>query len=146
MVSRQEKYTARLNHDQPTEPFLSAEQAWFWFIAAQAAKEDGARFTAGQAVSPRPCEPIDILKIVDRLYRNRCLLIDHVHVLRHYGRRMSPPDWRRQKEARAARLWLEAMDKMEPVMIGKKIVIERPPRHSLWHESALLYERMPEHA
>ena len=69
--------------DPKTIPFDSAEEAWFWFIAAQEARNDGARFAAGQAMFPRPCEPIDILKALDCLYRNRRLLRDHLLVLRH---------------------------------------------------------------
>ena len=38
-------------------PFESAEEAWFWFIAAQQAKCDGARFMSGAGDVPRPCEP-----------------------------------------------------------------------------------------
>ncbi|MCB9963712.1 MAG: hypothetical protein H6855_06505 [Rhodospirillales bacterium] len=122
------------------ELFDNAESAWFWFLTAQRAKEDGARFTAGQAETPRPCEPIDILKTVDRLYRHRRLLMDHILVLRHYGRRMCPPDWRRPKEVQASRLWNEAMDRIEVVLIDKGIVAPRPPRHSNWFENMTIYE------
>ena len=42
-------------------PFESAQEAWFWFMAAQDAKNDGAKFVAGAGLYKRPCEPIDIL-------------------------------------------------------------------------------------
>lgn len=103
-------------------PFTSAEEAWFWFIAAQSARNDGARFSAGAALFPRPCEPADILKILDRLYRHRRLLREHLLVLRHYGRRHLAPDPRRVKEARAWKIWREAMMRIEPVFIRKGIV------------------------
>ncbi len=122
-----------------TVPFESAEEAWFWFIAAQEAKESGARFVAGSGLFPRPCEPIDILKTVDQLYRKRRLLRDHVLVLRHYGRRHMSPDPRRIKEARAHVIWEEALERIEEVLISKKIVRNdiRTPRQG-WHNDALI--------
>lgn len=105
-----------------TEPFDSVEEAWFWFIAAQGARNDGARFIAGAGLVPRPCEPIDILKTLDRLYRQRRLLRDHLLVLRHYGRRNMPPDSRRIKEARAHHLWVEALERLEAPLQKKGIV------------------------
>lgn len=79
-------------------PFDSVEEVWFWFIAAQQARNEGAKFVAGLGAMQRPCEPIDILKIIDQLYRKRCLKREHFLVLRHYGRRHMAPDPRRIKE------------------------------------------------
>jgi hypothetical protein len=103
-------------------PFENAEEAWFWFIAAQEARNDGARFSAGLGMLPRPCEPLDILKVVDGLYRHRRLLRDHVLVLRHYGRRRLPPDERRVKELRAHTLWHEALERIGAVLERKGII------------------------
>jgi hypothetical protein len=105
-----------------TTPFATAEEAWFWFIQAQAARIDGARFARGQGLIPRPCEPLDILRTLDGLYRTRRLLMDHLLVLRHYGRRLMPPDQRRVKEMRAFTLWREAFLRLEPVLVRKGIV------------------------
>ncbi len=102
--------------------FDTVEEAWFWFVAAQKARSEGARIVAGQGVAQRPCEPIDIMKIVDGLYRQRRLTRDHLLVLRHYGMRMMPPDQRRVKEKRSYYLWVEALDRMEPIMERKGIV------------------------
>lgn len=134
-----DKYAPRRQPEIKTTRFESAEEAWFWFIQAQAARNDGARFAAGQGLVPRPCEPIDILRILDRLYRQRHLLRDHILVLRHYGRRNLPPDPRRVKEIRAHDLWLEALERMELVMIRKGIVrpIFRAP-HESWIEGAMI--------
>ena len=109
--------------DAEAKPFDSAEGAWFWFIQAQAARDEGARITAGQGLYNRPCEPMDILKVVERLYRHRRLIMDHLLVLRHYGRRMMAPDPRRVREARAAKLWNEAMERIEEVLVRKQIVV-----------------------
>ena len=103
-------------------PFDSVEDAWFWFIAAQEAKNDGARVVAGQGHAVRPCEPLDILKVLDRLYRQRLLMRDHLLVLRHYGQRHMAPDPRRSREARASTLWEEAMMRLEVVLERKGIV------------------------
>ncbi len=110
-------------------PFTSAEETWFWFISAQQARQDGARFVAGQGLLPRPCEPVDILRIVDRLYRQRRLLRDHLLVLRHYGCRHLPPDRRRMREMRAHKIWVEALARMESVLVHKGIVVR--PHFSL---------------
>lgn len=124
-------------------PFHTAEEAWFWFIQANQARLDGARYKSGEGSVARPCEPIDILRILDRLYRTRRLMMDHLRVLRYYGiRQMAPEKWRRS-EMRAATLWAEGMRALEPVLIAKKIM--REPFHgtvvSMWAEA----QRMREH-
>lgn len=103
-------------------PFSSAEEAWFWFVAAQKARSEGARIKAGQSLYPRPCEPSDIMKIINRLYMTRCLIMDHFKVLRHYGEHQYAPDVRHVKEQRAHTLWKEALAKIEPILIRKGIV------------------------
>lgn len=118
------KYSPKVVTESNTVPFETAEDAWFWFILAQQARNDGARYTAGLSLTPRPCEPTDILKILDGLYRKRRLLRDHLLVLRHYGRRQMRPDPRRVKEALADKLWREAMECIEPILIRKGIVRE----------------------
>lgn len=124
-----EPYTHKPVSSVDTTPFDSAEEAWFWFIQAQAARDDGARFSAGAGSIQRPCEPIDILKVVDRLYRQRRLLMDHLLVLRHYGRRLMAPDVRRVKEARAHKLWSEALERMTPLFERKGIIQALPDWH-----------------
>lgn len=103
-------------------PFHDAEAAWFWFIEAWTARQEGARVVAGAGAVIRPCEPIDIFAVLERLHRNRRLLRDHLLVLRHYGRRLSPPDARRPKEMRAYKLWREALDVLTPVFERKGII------------------------
>ena len=106
-------------------PFDSAEEAWFWFINAQDAKNDGAKYVAGAGLYKRPCEPVEILNVLDRLYRKRRLQRDHLLVLRHYGRRHIAPDRYRAQEVRAYHLWKEAMGRIEDVLIAKGIVARR---------------------
>ncbi len=125
-MARQTDYSSHYGYQnkemEHVVPFDNVEEAWFWFVAAQGAREDGARFVSGIGTVSRPCEPVDVLKILDELYRKRRLLRDHLLVLRHYGRRIMPPDARRVKEKRAAFLWQQAMERLEPVMQRKGIV------------------------
>ncbi len=93
-------YTPKHQGITNAQPFETVEDAWFWFIQAQQARIDGARIAAGVGVVPRPCEPIDILQALDGIYRNRKVTMEHMLVLRHFGRRMLPPDPRRAKEIR----------------------------------------------
>lgn len=131
MASREKFYPRTLTTIAAAEPFISAEEAWFWFIQSQSARNDGARFASGIGKTPRPCEPIDILKILDHLCRQRRLFRDHLLVLRHYGRRLMAPDPRRIKEARAHGLWCEALDRLESAFVRKGIV-----REHLFHQIA----------
>lgn len=117
-----------------TQPFQSAEETWFWFIAAQEARNDGSRFVAGKGLAIRPCEPLDILRVVDRLYRQRRLMRDHLLVLRYYGRRHMPPDRRRIKEMRAHKIWSEAMERMQVAFERKGIVVLADPKSWLDNE------------
>lgn len=138
-----ERYTPKNQPEIKTTPFSSAEEAWLWFIQAQEARNDGARFTAGASLTSRPCEPTDILKCVERLYRNRRLVMDHLLVLRHYGKRQLPPDARRVKEARAYTLWQEALGRLEPVLENKGIVqmpFLMPRPGPLWATNAIVFE------
>lgn len=109
--------------DIKTTPFESAEEAWFWFILAQQARAEGARIAAGSSHIVRPCEPLDILNILSRLHRNRRLIRDHLLVLRHYGRRQSPPDPKYIREMRAHTIWTEALERLEAAFVSRGIVV-----------------------
>ena len=121
-MSRQTQHAPKYQSDIEGVPFNSAEEAWFWFVSAQMARADGARIAAGVSLITRPCEPVDIFKAMERLYRSRRLLMDHILVLRHYGRRLMSPDPRRAKEIRAHKLWCEALERLEDVFVSKGIV------------------------
>ena len=49
-------------------PFATAEEAWFWTMAALIARRDGARIVANRGAVSRNCEPDDVVKCLDRLY------------------------------------------------------------------------------
>ena len=142
-MASDKRYFPIFSNEKAAVPFESAEEAWFWFITAQAARNEGARILAGQSLMPRPCEPMDILKVAERLYRNRCLIMDHFKVLRHYGRRQYAPDAARIKEARAHKLWKEAMSHLEPILIRKGIVRKAEGYgHKSWVNDVCIYEQV----
>jgi len=111
-----------MNGDEITL-FESAEEAWFWFMQANTARQSGARIQSNLGLYKRPCEPSDILKILERLRRHRQLDMNHFRVMRHYGDRMMAPDKYRANEMFAARIWGEAMDVLSEVLIAKDIVM-----------------------
>ena len=65
-----------------TQPFRSVDEAWFWTMAALRARRDGARYTANQGRVQRPCEPDDVVKCLDTLYRRRRIDLVHARILR----------------------------------------------------------------
>ena len=105
-----------------SESFTTTEEAWFWYIQCQTARDDGVRFTAGLATTDRPCEPDDIIREVQRLYRRQALKRCHVSVLERYGRRMSPPNPHGEDSPIEARLWEEALDRLATPLRQKGIV------------------------
>ncbi len=142
-MDKTDRYTPKKQPDIETTPFDYAEEAWFWFILAQEARNTDACISEGASLVTRPCEPDDILKVVERLYRNRRLLMDHVLVLRHYGKRQLPPDPCRIKEARASHVWKEALERIEPILLTKgivrpKVMFSTPG--SFWSHTAIIYE------
>ena len=120
------RYTPKPLPDRDCVPFASAEEAWFGFVQAHTAKLEGARIVAGASSVERPCEPLDIFRVMERLYRARRLLMDHIMVLRTYGQMQRPPDLRLHKEMLAYDLWHEALEKIEEVLVTKGIVVQRP--------------------
>lgn len=95
------------------EPFRSAEEAWFWTMAALTARRDGARVTAGKGAAMRPCDPDDVIKCLDRLYRQRRIELSHARIMRVWGERGLPPSPRHAPERGDFRLWREAMSRLE---------------------------------
>ena len=104
------------------EPFRSAEEAWFWTMAALIARHDGARIVAGAGLVQRPCEPDDVVKCLDRLYRQRRVDLQHARILRLWGERGQAPDPRAPRERGDWRLWREALNRLEWPLRVKGIV------------------------
>lgn len=105
-----------------TEPFASADEAWFWTMAALMARRDGARIVSGAGRVARPCEPDDMVKCLDRLYRQRRIDLQHARILRIWGERQQAPDAAAPRERGDWRLWREAMGRLEWPLRVKGIV------------------------
>jgi hypothetical protein len=105
-----------------SEAFHNAEEAWFWTMAALVARRDGARFTANSGLIARPCEPDDVVKCLDTLYRRRRIDLVHGRILRIWGERQVSPNPAYATERGDWRLWREALDRLEWPLRVKGIV------------------------
>ena len=112
------------------EPFQSAEEAWFWTMAALVARREGARVVAGAGLKQRPCEPDDVVKCLDRLYRQRRIELQHARILRLWGERGIAPDPRAPRERGDHRLWRESMRALDWPLRMKGIVAGPAPAES----------------
>jgi hypothetical protein len=104
------------------EPFRDAEEAWLWTMAALQARREGARYVANNGRTSRPCEPDDVLKCLDTLYRRRRIDLAHARILRIWGERQAPPDRGHARERGDWQLWREALDRLEWLLRMKGIV------------------------
>jgi len=103
-------------------PFRSAEEAWLWTMAALRARRDGARYTANRGLLSRPCEPDDVIRCLDALYRQRRIDLVHARILRVWGERQMPPNPAYATEQCDFRLWREALERLEWPLRTKGIV------------------------
>jgi hypothetical protein len=104
------------------QAFRDAEEAWLWTMAALVARREGARFTANQGVVRRPCEPDDVVKALDQLYRRRRIDLVHARILRIWGERGTAPNPSYASERCDWRLWREALERLEWPLRIKGIV------------------------
>ena len=105
-----------------TEAFRSVEEAWFWTMAALTARRDGARIVSGAGLVQRPCEPDDVVKCLDRLYRQRRIDLQHARILRIWGERRRRPIPAQPREGGDSRLWREAMARLDWPLRVKGII------------------------
>ena len=101
------------------QPFEDGEQAWLWTVGALRARDDGAR--SGRGSVPRPCDPDDVIRCLDQLYRRRRIDLAHARVLHLWGERQMAPDGASRQ---GAMLWREALDRLESLLRSKGIVAE----------------------
>ena len=102
------------------EPFRSAEQAWFWTMAALVARHEGRARSA--AAIRRNCEPDDVVKCLDTLYRRRRITLAHARILRLWGERQTAPDPAYAGERGDWQLWHEALGRLEWLLRMKGII------------------------
>jgi hypothetical protein len=102
------------------EPFRNAEEAWFWTMGVLIARREGS--VRSRPGIPRPCEPNDILRCLDVLYRSRRIDLIHARVLRIWGERQMVPPSSWQGGHGHAVLWREAMEQLEWALRFKGII------------------------
>jgi hypothetical protein len=106
----------------PVQPFSGAEEAWLWTMAALQARRDGARHSANQGLINRPCEPDDVVRCLDALYRRRRIDLAHARILRVWGERRTAPNPAFAAERYDFKLWREALLHLEWPLRVKGIV------------------------
>ena len=100
-------------------PFSTVEDAWFWTVGALRARHEGGRGDTSRVA--RPCDPDDVMRCVDRLYRDRGITSGHARVLGVWGEQQMPP-CQRQVGGSDTKLWREAMGRLDPMLRQKGIV------------------------
>jgi hypothetical protein len=70
----------------------------------------------------RPCEPDDVIKCLDTLYRQRRIDLLHARILRVWGERQAAPNPVYASEAADWRIWREAMERLTWPLRVKGIV------------------------
>ena len=70
----------------------------------------------------RPCDPDDVVKCLDQLYRHRRIDLVHARILRIWGERGMAPNPAYPLERCDWRLWREALDRLEWPLRVKGIV------------------------
>jgi len=118
--TRSPPLNASLAGRAPAEPFRSAEEAWYWTMGALAARRDGTRSSGPR--TERPCDPDDVLKCLDQLYRTRRIDLLHARILRIWGERRCAPNPAYARERCDWRIWHEAMERLEWKLRMKGIV------------------------
>ncbi len=102
------------------EPFRNSEQAWFWTMGALIARREASGGSGPRTV--RPCDPDDVVKCLDQLYRRRRIDLVHARILRIWGERGIAPNPAYPLERSDWRLWREALDRLEWPLRVKGIV------------------------
>ena len=104
------------------QPFNSAEEAWLWTMAALIARREGARYTASKGLTTRPCDPDDVVKCLDALFRQQRVTLAHARILRIWGERQIAPSSAVVAEHNDHRLWVEALERLEWPLKVKGII------------------------
>ncbi len=113
----------RRTHDSAdTQPFRTAEEAWLWTMAAILARRDGAGPAWRPEGPPRPCDPDDVIRCLDTLYRQRSIELLHARVLRIWGERQSSPRPDRPMQRSDWRLWHQALGQLEWALRARGVV------------------------
>lgn len=113
----------RRTHDlHEALPFRTAEEAWLWTMAALMARRDGAGVHWRPDGPLRPCDPDDIVRCLDILYRQRSIELVHARILRIWGERQAAPRGDRLQQSSDWRLWYQALGQLEWALRARGIV------------------------
>jgi hypothetical protein len=112
----------QVQHGPEVQPFRNAEDVWLWTMAALIARREGARYTANKGLVSRPCDPDDVVKCLDGLYRQHRIDLAHARILRIWGERQMAPSMAVAAERHDYRLWSEALERLEWPLRVKGIV------------------------
>ena len=113
----------RRHHADPEiRPFRSAEDAWLWTMAVLLARRDGAGLAWRPDGPARPCDPEDVIRCLDTLYRQRSIELLHVRILRIWGERQRPPRANRLSQHADWRLWHQTLGQLEWTLRARGVV------------------------
>lgn len=105
--------------------FRDAQEAWFWTMAALVARRECSPRNVNGAGPPRPAMPEDVLHCLDTLYRGRRIDLLHARILRIWGERGVAPNLAWAAERNDARIWQEALERLEWPLRVKGIVVDQ---------------------
>jgi len=91
-------------------PFRDVDECIIWTIKALAEPHDGGAGMRGEGL--RICEPIEVVRCLDTLYRRRRIDLRHARILRIWAHRGRAPDANAPSERSDSRLWREATDRL----------------------------------
>jgi hypothetical protein len=116
------RYAQKSPDSRFSEPFDTAEEAWFWFVRCQRVRAEGARLQGASGGIARPCDPDDIYRAALDLFRRGRLKASHLRTLAQHGLAERPPDPRCAMEFHAYQLWEEAIDRLTTSLKIKGII------------------------
>ncbi len=91
-------------------------------MSALIARREGARYTANKGAIARPCDPDDVVRCLDTLYRQGRISLVHARVLRIWGERQMPPNPAVPAERQDCRFWAEALERLAWPLRAKGIL------------------------
>jgi len=94
--------------DKETQPFDSAEEAWFWYCRCEQIGRP--RPVYDDTPTVRPCETSDIFITLKNLWKAGILRAAHIKVLSKYGYAQTPPHPHFGDDSKICALWQEALD------------------------------------
>lgn len=95
-------------HEEETQPFESAEEAWFWCCRCEQMRDS--RPHSNNRTTARPCETSDIFITLKNLFKTGILRAVHIKVLTKYGYSQVPPHPHFGDNSKICDLWKEALD------------------------------------